>query len=179
MGVDLLYMGYGVVIPVKTFVKKYLKEVNEIIQIENCTDDRETLQTVVNRKIGNFEICSLGHDAFTSRSGYLSSLEDDHEEAFQHIQESRETANLDKEVKLPITGLFCGDLMFIGTFKSLGKELGHRAQAPEVIYGFSGMLENIVCWYPILKGVDSAILAETFGQKPCMWIFAPDCICCG
>lgn len=178
MGIYDIYMGKGIIIPVKRFVRHFLDTVKEFHT--DGGDDTETLEKVAKKRLGpDYMICSLGHDALESRDGDMQVFEDDddHREAFDMIKEWRKEVAKDND--LPITSLWCGDLMFVGYHKSLEREFSYYVKAPEILYGMAAILPKIVEIYPIMKNADCSKLEEEFGQKPCIWTFAPDCACCG
>ena len=72
--------------------------------------------------------------------------------------------------------------MFIGTFKSLESETGefsYYVKMSEILYGMAGLLPDIVEYYPKLVAKDCHEIKKAIGLKPCIWLFAPDCGCCG
>jgi hypothetical protein len=199
MGVYELYMGKGIIVPVRTFVKHFLKEINEI---HKPSFEHETLQEIVKKYIGDYEICSIGHDAFKGRHGFISDMfentpnesmierigdmisgkekeDEEKEEKEEEEREEDEEEEEQKEDNLPFVSLGCGDLIFIGHFNNIcPNELSYYIKAPEVIYSLAACIPLIVKYYPILLAKECKSL-NIFEQEARIWTFATDCCCCG
>lgn len=73
MGIYELFLGKGIILPVKMFVRKYLEEVNIALANDEDEDEYSLLQLIAKQKFGeDIEISSLGHDALESRHGNMS-----------------------------------------------------------------------------------------------------------
>lgn len=220
MGIDDLYMGKGLILPVDFFVRKYLNEIKkEYPNLTDNDDPREVLDKIVSKYIGKgYKVCSLGHDALRIRGGHLGiSGTSDNVNVVSFIKQweesqkksgdegkkltaknrEEEDSNEDNEMddkftsiitavsqnvgNLPFTSLFCGELMFLGKFKRIDSDNGfsHYVETAEILYGMAGLLPDIVDYYPKLVATDCSAIEKEIGLKPCIWIFAPDCGCCG
>ena len=70
MGIYDLYMGKGLIIPVEYFVRKYIKEIKaDFPELSEMDDATDVLNTFVKKHIGDYRICSVGHDALEVRGG--------------------------------------------------------------------------------------------------------------
>ena len=185
MGVCDIYMGKGIVVPVNLFVAKYRKEVEECYKDKKEGYELETIQEVVKKYIGDYEVCTIGHDAFEGRHGLCLDMfdETESEKSAERISEliyiGKEFVPEDGE-ELPFDSVHCSSLIFIGHFVDIcGKnELSYYLKAPEVIYSLAACIPLIVKHYPSLSAKDCASL-NVFAQEACIWTFAPDCCCCG
>jgi hypothetical protein len=187
MGVNEIYMGKGIIVPVRVFVKHFLKEINEIYT-ENIVYEHEIVEKIVKKYIGDYKICTLGHDAFMGRHGLIFDMFEDtpNERSANRIgalmsnkQYDENDENDENDEKLPFDSLGCSDLMFIGYFINIGpSELSYYIKAPEVIYSLAACIPLIIKHYPILLSKDCSSL-NIFNQEACIWTFASDCCCCG
>ena len=179
MGIYNIIMGKGIIIPVKQFVIQYLKEIEGIFN--EGEDEQEFLTEVVKKFIGaEYLVCPIGHDAFDSRYGMELLENSENAIAYKMIKKWRKQAKKNND-ELPISGLGCGDLMFIGHCKTLepGGEFGYYIKTPELLYSLPALLPEIISYSLELAKVDVSSLQTIFGQQPCIWTFASDCHCCG
>lgn len=180
MGIYELFLGKGIIVPVKTFVRKYLDEINAIFT--DGEDDEEFLTNFIKNKFGDeFDLSKLGHDALESRHKDMSILDGtDNMQAFNQIKKCLELEK-SNHTDLPIDSLGCGDLMFIGYYESICTdcEFSWYVKAPEIIYGLPALIPTIIKCYNKYKDLDCLKLENEFGQTSCIWTFAQDCACCG
>jgi hypothetical protein len=207
MGIYSLYMGKGLILPCEFFVRKYLKQIKaDFPGVTDADDATEVLNHIVKKYIGDYEVCSLGHDALEVRGGGTSIAigTSDNLKVVSFIKKWRKmkagtlAANARADVEeededssadilkqttenIPFSSLHVGDLMFLGKFKSINGdgEFNYYVKAPEIIYGLAGLLEDITDYYPKLVAMDCSDIESAIGLKPCIWTFAPDCACCG
>jgi hypothetical protein len=179
MGVDNIYMGKGIVVPVNLFVAKYREEVEKIYKEKGQGYELETIQEVVKKYIGDYDVCTMGHDAF--EGGCLEMFEDSRsEESASRIQELIGEGKEYKGEHLPFDSVHCTSLIFIGHFVNIcNNELSSHPAASEVIYSMAACIPSIVKHYPLLLAKDCSSLNNVFDQEACVWTFAPDCCCCG
>lgn len=185
MGVYSIFMGKGIVVPVNLFVAKYRKEVEELYKNRKGYE-LETLQEVVKKYIGDYEVVTMGHDAFEGRHGLVFHMFEDtnNEKSSQRIAELIDVGKKyvsEDEKELPFASVHCSDLIFIGHFVDIcgNNELSYYIKAPEVIYSLAACIPLIVKHYPSLSEKDCSSLNNVFDQEACIWTFAPDCCCCG
>ena len=118
----------------------------------------------------------VGHDAFESRHGDMNVLANT--KNYEIIKEIRSLQKTELDVKFE--SVHCSNLIFIGSYKEIGSgEFEYYIKAPEVIYGLTSLLDDIVEILPIIKKKDCTKLTKLFNQDVCIWTFAPDCACCG
>lgn len=181
MGIYSICLGKGIMIPVKMFVLKYLDEINETY--EDGDDEYVILEKLVKKHIGEeYQISSVGHDAFQNRSGMECVLGDSlNSKVYPQIKEWREKSK-ENNVEVPFEQLGCSDLIFIGRFKELDAhngEFGYYIKTPELLYGLTALIPQIVEYSLKLSNIDVSILNEKLDQIPCVWTFSMDCHCCG
>ena len=184
MGVYNICMGKGIVVPVNLFVAKYRKEVEECYKDKKEGYELKTISEVVKKYIGDYEVCTMGHDAFEGRRGLCLDMFDNtaNEEAGYRISElinkGKKFVCKDGE-QLPFDSVHCSSLIFIGHFVDIcPNDLSYYLKAPEVIYSMAACIPLIIKHYPSLSAKDCASL-NVFNQQACIWTFAPDCCCCG
>jgi len=178
MGIYSINLGKGIIVPVKVFVKKHLEKVLKIYKEEEG-DLEETISLIVTEVYGNeYQVTSIGHDAFKSRDGKMDVLGGDNKIAFDIINKLREQVEDD----LPIKIITFSDLIFIGYFRvieSTGGDLEYYVKTPELLYGLPSLLPSIIEAYGEMSNKDCSVLKGEFEQNPCIWTFAIDCNCCG
>lgn len=181
MGVYTIYIGKGIIIPTKLFIKKYLGIMNDMHNDKN--NDMHTItETIIKKYVGEtFDFSFLGHDAFQSRNDDMGILYNtDNEKSFELIKQWIEEA---KCIDISLTKVeFYSDLMFIGVFDDACTdygEFGYYVKAPEIIYGLPALIPGIIRCYNKYSKTDCNKLVEIFGQNPCIWTFTNDCVCCG
>ena len=194
MGVYEIYMGKGIIVPIKVFVRKFHKEIEEIYK-ENH-DEQEVVEEIVKKYLGDYKVSTLGHDAFQGRHGLVFDMFEntangksgkrianlmggiDSENGNEDLVDLEKVDDEDKD--LPFTSIGCSELIFIGHFENIcPTEFSYYLKAPEVIYGMASCLPLIMKHYPILLATDCSSLDEIFNQESCIWTFANDCSCCG
>ena len=75
MGIYDIYIGKGIIVPVKIFVKKYLKYIPKNCDEYDDEDIRKLFDKIIKRRLGqSFELSSLGHDALVSRDGEIGTI---------------------------------------------------------------------------------------------------------
>ena len=169
-------MGKGIVIPINIFVQRFKEE----IKLENNQDELALVKEIVKKYIGDYDVCTLGHDAFQGRHGLVFEMFEDsaNEKEAERITQLIKDSKLITET-LPFTNIFCSSLIFIGHFEDITpNELSYYLKAPEVIYSIASFIPLIMKYYPFLMEKDCASL-NVFDQQACIWTFAPDCSCCG
>ena len=182
MGVYNICMGKGIVVPIKLFVQKFKKEVEEF---HREGYEQETVEKVVKKYIGDFQVSTLGHDAFEGRHGFVFDMfaDTENEKAGNKIAKliSQSKEKEDEDQNLPFTTIFCSSLIFIGHFVEIcHNDLSYYLKAPEVIYSLAACLPLIMKHYPELYQKDCSSLDDLFKrQQACVWTFTNDCCCCG
>lgn len=174
MGVDSIQLGKGVIISVKVFYEKFKEEIEEMMKTK--TDCHEIANLLIKKHIGNYEMSTLGHDAFQGRHGFVFDMFEnaDQEESCDMISSMMQDMQDKLDSKF---SLGCGDMMFIGAHYTISEvDLSYYIKAPEVIYSIASFIPNIMKYYPILNTMN---MDEIFGQKPKIWTFTDDCCCCG
>jgi hypothetical protein len=181
MGVYDIYMGKGIILPVSVFVRRFLKEIQELTA-DKATDgceqeiiEEEIIEEIVKKYIGDYEVCTIGHDAFNGRYGSIAEMFDG-TDAFDNIITSE--SDVDNS-DLPFTSIHCSTAIFIGYYKSIApNDLGYYIKAPEVIYSIAAFIPLILKHYPVLLAKECTSL-NIFNQEAHIWTFALDCCCCG
>lgn len=177
MGVYNIYIGKGVVIPVRFFFEIFKKEIAEIPN-ENMLGENE-FNKIVQKFIGpEYQTCPLGHDAFDGRHGPIFDMfeEMENEESALMIADLIEDAKSMPECN----SYHDSHLMFIGKLDSIeGPDFSYYVKAPEIIYGLAALLPSIVKLYPKYQNMTCQELSDWCEQKPCIWTFIGDCCCCG
>lgn len=188
MGVYFINIGKGIIVPVKRFVKIFLKQILEAAPEEGgedkiMMDPEEFFTTIVKDNISrSLSVKILGHDAFTGREGKYTSMD-----VLDRTDNQDALVLVEKWLKEPAGGVYpfhlplLGDLLFIGRSKELKPEFSYRIEAPEVIYGLPALLPELCEYYMIwrdkpLPKLQRSKLAGK--QKVAIWTFATDCCCC-
>lgn len=190
MGIYNLKIGKGVIIPVTYFMSIFLenlelardsaKEENpDYVEFE--FDEDFILKCIFEKTGIKYNFSPLGHDAFDSRNGTMNILGGTkNSKVFNQIKElkSKKYENINDD--------FCcvvgtGDLIFIGFYTDLneGGEFEYYVKAPEIIYGLTSLLDQILEVVPKLKEKKCTELEKLFNQEALIWSFASDCSCCG
>lgn len=183
MGIYNLYIGKGIIIPVKIFVNHFK---SAVITDYNSDDkhsgfSREaTLGNIVATIRPDLKIINLGHDALETRFGIgvpeCDEADDNYEACVvirQMIKDAISLPDLDIDYEPN------SDLVFIGVFSEIcDAELSYRIKVPEVIYGLPAFIPGLIRGYNKYSVIQIPELAAIFGQQPCIWTFAPDCACC-
>lgn len=165
MGVYSILLGKGILLPRKTLAK-IVRERNNVNLINEDTNYGFAME--VKYALNNdWEVVSLGHDAFVSRNGdILEAFDQKHRTLSDDIIKNEDLESL----------------VFIGYTKDLclpNGEFSWYVNAPEIIYGLAALIPQILTDWPLLEKIDCSALHEYFGREPQMWTFVPDCCCCG
>jgi hypothetical protein len=174
MGIYELFIGKGIIVPASLVYKYYRSELcdTKVELIDDFSD-------IIEDKFG-CSISQLGHDALEGRHDMILFDDDERNNIIENLKseilnlaDCADPSNEDS----PFSNK---DLMFIGEYKSLdAHEFSYYVKAPEIIYGLSALLPNILALYPKYNEMNIGGLEATFAQKPLVWIFAGDCACCG
>lgn len=171
MGVYHFLMGKGIILS-----SKILKEIyrDELAKALPDFDIEESIREYVNElnelieKIDiKFQICILGHDAFDSFGNRhdMGVLDGKNEKIYRELKNREDPDD---------------DLVFIGICDEIcGGDFSWYPTAPEIFYGLTTFLPQIVEYYPKLIKNDVSVLGQIFHQTPCIWTFTTDCCCCG
>lgn len=180
MGIYSICLGKGIIIPVKVFMDKYMDEIRELHK-QDC-HDIDLIYDIIKRHFGEeFTVSQLGHDALESRNGMNDVLGNTiNSEIYLKIKELRD--NIKREYIEPFEYLSAEGLIFIGKHTELDKhngEFGYYLKTPELIYGLTALIPQIISYSVELTTFDTSILEKEFDQTPCIWTFTNDCACCG
>jgi len=162
MGLYNFCLGKGIIIPLTRLVREHTPLLLEL------TSDPDILFEGIRTQIGKqYELTTLGHDAFDSRHGHM--------DVFDGMK-NMDAYNLIKKWQKEEENQ---ELVFVGLYKELtGGEMSYRVETPELLYSLPAFLPEIVEYYPVLQSTDLSSLEVTFGQPVCIWTFGTDCACC-
>jgi hypothetical protein len=190
MGIYSFYLGKGIIVPVARFIRHYLKEILALYPDEDAFDYpsyRTFYDQIVKKYIGSkYEAVLLGDDALTSgHNNGMGALRDDslYANSIYTIRKWQKQESPDRN-DYPYNLSFKGALLFIGVCKDLdeGGELSYYVKGAELLYSLPNFIPQIIAYYPVLMQTTMTRLekSRTAGnQRPLIWTFASDCLCCG